>query len=151
MEIEGKIIAVLPERGGVSTRTGNAWKSQEFVIETHDQYPRKCCFRVFGEDRLKQMNIQPGEELRVSIDIDSHEYQGRWFNDISAWRVERIDPMAAQAAADAASAQPICLSPNRFPISMKSSVCICRTAPVWSANITKRTKNAGMGNVPTIP
>ncbi|MBQ4352443.1 MAG: DUF3127 domain-containing protein [Prevotella sp.] len=107
MEIEGKIIAVLPERGGVSNRTGNAWKSQEFVIETHDQYPRKCCFRVFGEDRLKQMNIQPGEELRVSIDIDSHEYQGRWFNDISAWRVERIDPMAAQAAAQGAQAAPV--------------------------------------------
>lgn len=107
MEIEGKIIAVLPERGGVSSRTGNAWKSQEFVIETHDQYPRKCCFRVFGEDRLKQMNIQPGEELRVSIDIDSHEYQGRWFNDISAWRVERIDPMAAQAAAQGAQTAPV--------------------------------------------
>src|SRR5574344_894341 len=66
MEITGKIIAVLPERGGVSARTGNEWKSQEFVIETHDQYPKKCVFRVFGTDRLAAMNIQSGEELTVS-------------------------------------------------------------------------------------
>ena len=67
MEIEGKVIAVLAEQGGVSSRTGNAWKSQEYVIETHDQYPRKCCFRVFGADRIAAMNIQVGEELRVSL------------------------------------------------------------------------------------
>ncbi len=99
MEIEGKIIAVLPEQGGVSNRTGNAWKSQEYVIETHDQYPRKCCFRVFGAEKISAMNIQVGEELRVSFDMDAHEYNGRWFNNITAWRVDRIDPAAAQAAA----------------------------------------------------
>jgi len=103
MEIEGRIIAVLPERGGTSARTGNPWKSQEFVIETHEQYPKKCVFRVFGADRLAQFNIQSGEELRVSFDIDAHEYQGRWFNDISAWNVARIDA-SAQPAAQAAPA-----------------------------------------------
>lgn len=111
MEIEGKVIVVLPEQSGVSARTGNAWKSQEFVIETHEQYPRKCCFKVFGADRLATMNIQSGEELRVSVDIDAHEYNGRWFNNISAWKVERIDPMAAQAAAQAV--QPA--AANAFP------------------------------------
>lgn len=97
MELEGKIIKALPEHGGTSQRTGNAWKSQEFVIETHEQYPRKCCFRVFGIERLAQFAIKEGEELRVSVDIDAHEYNGRWFNDISAWKVERIDA-TAQAA-----------------------------------------------------
>ena len=99
MEIEGKIIAVLPEQGGVSSRTGNTWKSQDYVIETHEQYPKKCVFRVFGADRIAAMNIQSGEELRVSFDIDAHEFNGRWFNDVRAWRVDRIDPAAAQAAA----------------------------------------------------
>lgn len=89
MEISGKIIAALPPRGGVSARTGNNWKIQEFVIETHEQYPRKCMFNVFGEDRLKEMNIQVGEELTVSFDIDAREYNGRWYNDIRAWKVER--------------------------------------------------------------
>lgn len=89
MEITGKIIAVLQANSGVSARTGNPWMSQEYVIETHDQYPRKCCFRVFGEDKIKQFNIQSGEELTVSFDIDAHEYNGRWFNNISAWAVNR--------------------------------------------------------------
>lgn len=98
MEIEGKIIAVLPQQGGVSNRTGNSWASQDYVIETHDQYPRKCCFRVFGADKIQNMGIKAGEELKVSFDIDSHEYNGRWYNDIRAWKVERVDPAAAQAA-----------------------------------------------------
>lgn len=98
MEIEGKIIAVVPAREGVSARTGTQWKSQDYVIETHEQYPRRCCFNVFGADKIQLFNIQIGEELRVSFDIDAHEYQGRWFNSIRAWKVERIDPNAAAQA-----------------------------------------------------
>lgn len=113
MEIEGKIIAVLPEQGGVSARTGNAWKSQDYVIETHDQFPKKCVFRVFGAERIAQFNIQGGEELRVSFDIDAHEYNGRWFNDIRAWAVTRIDPAAAQAAAQGVQPAPMAGMP--FP------------------------------------
>ena len=94
MEITGKIIAALEPRGGVSQRTGNSWKTQEFVIETHEQYPRKCVFNVFGEDRLREFNIQVGEELTVSFDIDAREFNGRWYNDIRAWRVVRVDPNA---------------------------------------------------------
>jgi hypothetical protein len=88
MEITGKIIAVLTERGGVS-KTGNEWKMQEYVLETHEQYPRKMCFNVFGADKIAQFNIQAGEEMTVSFDINAREYNGRWYNDIRAWRVER--------------------------------------------------------------
>lgn len=105
MEITGKIIAVLPAQGGVSQRTGNPWKSQDYVIETHDTYPKKCCFRIFGEDKINQMNIQLGEELTVSFDIDSHEYQGRWFNDVRAWAVNRnIQPAPGVGVAPVAAA-----------------------------------------------
>lgn len=100
MEIQGKIIAALPARGGVSARTGASWRSQDFVIETHEQYPKKCVFTVFGEDRLNQMNIQVNEELTVSIDIDAHEYNGRWFNDIRAWKVERGATLVETATGD---------------------------------------------------
>ena len=92
MEISGRIIAALPARSGTSARTGNTWMSQEFVIETHEQYPRKCVFTVFGEDRLKEMNIEVGKEMTVSFDIDAHEYNGRWFNDIRAWRAVPLTP-----------------------------------------------------------
>jgi hypothetical protein len=89
MELTGKIIAVLEPRGGVSSRTGNAWKSQDFVIEVPGQYPRKCVFTVFGEDRLNQFNIQMGEDLTVSFDIDAREFNGRWYNDVRAYNVTR--------------------------------------------------------------
>ena len=102
MELSGKVIAVLEPRGGVS-KTGNAWKVQEYVIETHDQYPRKMCFDVFGEDKINQFNIQVGEELTVHFDIDAREWQGRWFNSIRAWKVDRAvqGPDAPFASADA--------------------------------------------------
>ena len=96
MELQGKVIAVLPERSGVSAR--GEWKAQSFVIETHEQYPKKLCFDVFGADRLAQFNIQSGEELLVSFDIDAHEYQGRWFNSIRAFDVRQVDPATVGAA-----------------------------------------------------
>lgn len=89
MEFTGKIIAILPPRGGVSKASGNEWKSQEYVIENHDQYPRKMCFDVFGADKIEQFNIQMGEELTVSFDIDARQWQDRWFNSIRAWKVEK--------------------------------------------------------------
>ena len=98
MDITGKIIVAGEPRGGVSARTGNNWKVQEFVIETHDQYPRRCMFSVFGEDRLKEMNIHVGDELTVSFDIDAREYNGRWYNDLRAWRVQRVDAPSPAAA-----------------------------------------------------
>lgn len=95
-------------RGGVG-KNGHGMETQDYVIETHEQYPRKCCFNVFGSDKIQLFNIQVGEELRVSFDIDAHEYQGRWFNSVRAWKVERIDPsMAQQPVAPAAPfAQPV--------------------------------------------
>ncbi|MBQ6681999.1 MAG: DUF3127 domain-containing protein [Prevotella sp.] len=104
MELQGKIIAVLPERSGTSAR--GEWKAGSFVIETHDNYPKKMVFDVFGADRLAQFAIKAGEELLVSFDIDAHEYQGRWYNSIRAWNVQRMDAAAAAAAAPVAASTP---------------------------------------------
>ncbi len=120
MELAGKIIAVLEARGGVSKATGNSWKSQEYVIETHEQYPRRMCFNVFGEDKINQMNIKEGDELNVFFDVNAREYQGRWYNDIRAWKVERVVPGApaeqpmpqASPVQQAAPAQPVDFSSN---------------------------------------
>lgn len=100
MEITGKIIAVLPERGGIS-KTGNEWKMQEYVLETHEQYPKKICFNIFGADKIAQFNIQAGEEVTVSFDINAREYQGRWYNDIRAWKVERGEAASAMPPVNA--------------------------------------------------
>ena len=65
MDLTGKVIAIMEARGGVSQRTGNSWMTQEYVIEIPGQFPRKMMFNVFGEERIKQFNIQPGEEITV--------------------------------------------------------------------------------------
>ena len=95
LEITGRIIAVLDKRTGVSNATGSTWSVQQYVIETHEQYPKKMCFDVFGEDRIKQFSIQIGEEVTVSFDLDAREYQGRWYNSIRAWKVERVKKESA--------------------------------------------------------
>ena len=115
MELTGRIIAVMAAQSGVSARTGNTWMSQEYVIEVPGQYPRRCVFRLFGEDKIKQFNIQQGEDLTIQFDIDAHEYNGRWFNEIRAWNVLRgQQPVAgAPVAATAAAAPSAATSP--FP------------------------------------
>ena len=94
MEIQGKIIAVLPERSGVSQR-GNQWRSISYVLETQEQYPKKLAFDVTN-DKIDQLNIQLGEILTVQFDINAREYNGRWFNSVNAWNVIR---QAQQATA----------------------------------------------------
>ena len=87
MEIQGKIIAVLPTRSGTSAR-GTQWSSQTAVIETQEQYPKKLAFDVIN-DKIDQFNIQVGEFLIVQFDINAREYNGRWFNSVNAWNVIR--------------------------------------------------------------
>ena len=124
MDITGKVIAIMEARGGVSQRTGNAWMMQEYVIEVPGTFPRKMMFSIFGEDRIKQFNIQNGEEITVQFDIDAREYNGRWYNDIRAYNIMRgpvaqqvpaASPFAPQPAAAPAqpTAQPAAAAP--FP------------------------------------
>ena len=84
MELTGKITQVLPEKGGTSAR--GAWRKQEYVIEIPGDYPKQVCFMVWG-DRIDQFGIQQGQALTVSIDLESREYNGRWYTDVKAWRV----------------------------------------------------------------
>ena len=97
MENQGKIIAVLPPREGISAR-GTAWKVQEYVLETHDQYPKKMVFEVFGADRIEQFGIQTGQEVTVAFDIDAREWNGRWFNSIRAYDVRLQSGAAPQTS-----------------------------------------------------
>ncbi|MBR1557286.1 MAG: DUF3127 domain-containing protein [Prevotella sp.] len=121
MELTGKIIAVMAAQSGVSARTGNSWMSQEYVIEVPGQYPRKCVFRLFGEDRIKQFAIQQGEDITVQFDIDAHEYNGRWFNEIRAYNVIRGQQPAAVAQPVAPVAATAPFPPAQEPASEGSS------------------------------
>lgn len=89
MEIQGKIIAILPANSGVS-KSGNQWTSQEYVLETQGNHKTKMCFSVFGEDRIRQFDIKQGEEVIARFDIDAHEYNGRWYNKISVYNINHV-------------------------------------------------------------
>lgn len=76
----------MDEVNGTSAR-GN-WKKQEFVIETAEQYPKKICLSVWGDkvDSLKQ--FKPGANVTASINLESREFNGRWYTDVRAWRLQ---------------------------------------------------------------
>lgn len=86
-DITGKIIAVLPTRSGTSAR-GTQWSSQTAVVETHEQYPKRVAFDVLG-DKITEFNLQVGEEVTVSFDINAREFNGKWWNSVNAWQVVR--------------------------------------------------------------
>ena len=116
MEVVGKIIQVLPEQSGVG-KNGNPWKVQPYVLETLDQYPRKVHFEVFGEERIKQNPCDLDQLVTVSFDIESREFNGRWYTSIRAWRIQQGD--TTQAAAQPAAAPAV--APTAAPISNQPS------------------------------
>ena len=99
MEIQGKVIQILPQQTGVG-RTGNPWAVQPFVIETQEQYPKKVHIELFGSDRINNNPFSVDEVVKVSFDIESREFNGRWYTSLRAWKVEK----AGQTAGDSAGA-----------------------------------------------
>ncbi len=104
MEVTGKIIVALPEVSGTS-KAGNQWKKREYVLETLDNYPSKIFFDFFG-DRADQYPLAVGDEIKLSFDIESREYNGRWFTSIRGWKAEKTQGAAAPAPAAAPAADP---------------------------------------------
>ena len=86
LEISGKIVEILEVKSGQPAN--GEWRKQEYVLETEAQYPKKVCFMAWG-DKIDQFNIQQGETVEVSIDLESREYNGRWYTDVKAWKVSR--------------------------------------------------------------
>lgn len=87
MEITGKIVQTLPKQTG-NAKNGTTWEKQEFIIEVPGQYPKKVCFNLWG-DKISKFNIQDGQDLTISVDVESREYNGRWYTDIRAWNVAK--------------------------------------------------------------
>jgi hypothetical protein len=97
----------LPEQSGVSKTSGKEWKLQAYVLETQEQYPRKVHFEVFGEDRIKANPCQLDDIVTVSFDIESREFNGRWYTSIRAWKVVLGDTTQAAQPATAAPTTPV--------------------------------------------
>lgn len=109
MEIHGKLIKMLDRQSGQGKN--GTWVKQEFIIETLEQYPRKVCISLWG-DKVKEIEtVQVGEQIKVSINIESREYNGRWYTDVRAWRIE---PMSKEITPEQATEIPP-LNDNLYP------------------------------------
>jgi len=87
MEINGKIVQVLNEQSG--TGRNGVWRKRDYILETKGQYPKKVCITVWG-DKIDQFGLQVGEEVTLGIEIESREYNGRWYTDVKGWKAEKI-------------------------------------------------------------
>lgn len=101
MDVVGKIIAALPPKSGTSQSTGKPWQVNTYVLQTTEQTPKNIAFDVFGAERVEQYNLKVGDMVTVSIDIDAHEYNGHWYNQIRAWNIVN-HASAGQSAAQQA-------------------------------------------------
>ena len=84
MDISGKIIQFLPVQSGQGKN--GTWKKQEFILDTGDNYPKKVCIAVWG-DKIDMGGFKPGDLVDVSFDVESREYNGRWYTDVKAWKL----------------------------------------------------------------
>lgn len=111
MELNGKCIKILETYSKVSQRTGEMFVKNSFVLEVpNNQYtPRKVAITVMGADKWAQMKIEVGKTYNVSFDIESHEWQGKWYTECKAWKVAEIaynNGDATQQAPKVAQPQP---------------------------------------------
>ncbi|GAA4409573.1 DUF3127 domain-containing protein [Nibrella viscosa] len=89
LELTGKLVKVLPEVTGQGKN--GAWNKQDFVIETIDQFPKKVCMTAWGDKTNDLQQYSPGDTLKVTVNIESREYNDRWYTDVKAWRIELLE------------------------------------------------------------
>lgn len=114
LNISGIVLNILPLQTGTS-KAGNQWQKQDFILETGGQYPRKVCICLFG-DNVEKFPLQVGQSVTASVDIESREFNGRWYTDVRAWNVvyngqQQGAPATAPATA-APTAQPTATAPK---------------------------------------
>ena len=97
MDISGKIVQFLQVQTGQGKN--GTWKKQEFILETGDQYPKKVCIAVWG-DKIDMGSFKTGDLVDVSFDVESREYNGRWYTDVKAWKLVSKKGGAAGAVPD---------------------------------------------------
>ncbi len=103
MELRARLVQLLPVQTGEG-RNG-PWKKQDIIVETEGQYPKKVCVSIWG-DRADASVLKEGNMLNVSFDVESREYNGRWYTDVRAWKVELAGEGAAAPEAQE-TAQPV--------------------------------------------
>jgi len=94
MQLTAKLVQVLPLQKGAGKN--GEWKKQDIIVETEGQYPKKVCVSIWG-DKINESQLRIGAQLKIDFDVESREYNGRWYTDVKAWRVEAADGAAGGA------------------------------------------------------
>ena len=92
--LKGKLSRILEPESGMS-KAGNQWKKQEFLIETSDQFPKKVCFTLFNDKVSALSGLNPGDEIEVSFDVESREFNNKFYHNLNAWKIEKSGPQKA--------------------------------------------------------
>ena len=87
MDLKGRIFQVMPVTSGTS-KAGKDWSKQDFVIETLSQYPKKVALSIWGQQKIDDYDLQIGMEVTVHVELESREYNGRWYTEARAWKIE---------------------------------------------------------------
>lgn len=85
MQLTAKLVQLLPLQTG-SGKNGE-WKKQDIIVETEGQFPKKVCISIWG-DKVAGNQLIIGNKLNISFDVESREYNGRWYTDVKAWKIE---------------------------------------------------------------
>ena len=85
MQLTAKLVQLLPLQTG--TGKNGQWKKQDIIVETEGTYPKKVCISIWG-DKINEAQLQTGAQLSISFDVESREYNGRWYTDVKAWKIE---------------------------------------------------------------
>ena len=98
IELEGRIARKMSVQSGTTAR--GAWSKQEFIFEYQEgNYPSQVCMHVWGDDKVKELDkYQVGDKVKVSFNLGSREYNGRWYTDVRVWRIEPAHGQPAQVA-----------------------------------------------------
>ncbi len=94
--LEGKVVQLLAPQNGESSR--GAWKKQDFVIETSENYPKKISIVGFQDMADKVAEMKEGDDVKVAINIESREYNSRWYTDVKAWKIDKVNSGSSPAA-----------------------------------------------------
>jgi hypothetical protein len=104
LEITGKLHSLLPRQTGEGKN--GQWVKQEFILETTGEYPRKVCISAWGDKAKEVENLQPGDVLKIGINLESREYNSRWYTDVRAWRIDKVSEGGNSTSASSPSNVP---------------------------------------------
>ena len=88
MELKGKVVKLLPIQTGTSAR--GEWRKQEFILEIPGNFPKQVCLYMWG-DAIDSASLSEGIEINASVEIESREYNGKWYTNVKAWRIEKLN------------------------------------------------------------